>query len=76
LVAIAILLVLCSGFLHALWNLYAKKSSNTYVFLWLFQKVANKLIEDNVLNNFEHRYSRYSEGIGFELSKEKQTSIN
>lgn len=54
-----------------------KKSSNTYVFLWLCQKVANKLIEDNVLNNFvEHRYSSYSEGIGLELSKEKQISIN
>lgn len=37
---IAILLVLGSGFLHAIWNLYTKKSLNKNVFLWFCQWVA------------------------------------
>ncbi|XID91339.1 EamA family transporter [Paenibacillaceae bacterium WGS1546] len=31
---IALLLVLCSGFTHALWNLFAKQSTDKAVFLW------------------------------------------
>jgi len=37
---IAILLVLGSGFLHSVWNLYTKKSLNKNVFLWFCQLVA------------------------------------
>lgn len=37
---IAILLVLGSGFLHSVWNLYTKKSVNKNVFLWFCQLVA------------------------------------
>jgi len=37
---IAILLVLGSGFLHSVWNLYTKKSLNKHVFLWFCQLVA------------------------------------
>ncbi|MGM0882905.1 MAG: DMT family transporter [Bacillota bacterium] len=36
----AFLLVLCSGFLHSVWNLYTKKSINKNVFLWFCQLVA------------------------------------
>ncbi|MFC5528292.1 EamA family transporter [Cohnella yongneupensis] len=32
---VAIGLVLLSGFVHAIWNLFAKKSMNKHVFLWL-----------------------------------------
>ncbi|ALS25505.1 ligand-binding protein SH3 [Paenibacillus sp. 32O-W] len=39
-VAIAVLLVLCSGFLHAVWNLFAKQSGNKSVFLWLIMLVS------------------------------------
>lgn len=37
---IAIALVLGSGFLHSVWNLYTKKSLNKNVFLWFCQLVA------------------------------------
>lgn len=37
---IAFLLVLGSGFLHSVWNLYTKKSLNKNVFLWFCQLVA------------------------------------
>jgi drug/metabolite transporter (DMT)-like permease len=37
---IAILLVLGSGFLHSVWNLYTKKSLNKNVILWFCQLVA------------------------------------
>jgi len=37
---IAILLVLGSGILHSIWNLYTKKSLNKNVFLWFCQLVA------------------------------------
>lgn len=37
---IAILLVLGSGFLHSIWNLYTKKSLNKNVFLWFCQMIA------------------------------------
>ncbi|MBD3919442.1 EamA family transporter [Paenibacillus sp. PR3] len=37
---IAIMLVLLSGLLHAIWNLYTKRSSNKVSFLWLTQLVA------------------------------------
>ncbi|PYI53416.1 DMT family transporter [Paenibacillus flagellatus] len=37
---IAIVLVLGSGFLHSIWNLYTKKSLNKNVFLWFCQLVA------------------------------------
>ncbi|XEC93706.1 EamA family transporter [Paenibacillus tarimensis] len=37
---IAVLLVLGSGFLHSVWNLYTKKSLNKNVFLWFCQLVA------------------------------------
>ncbi|PWW04882.1 putative membrane protein [Paenibacillus cellulosilyticus] len=37
---IAILLVLLSGLLHSIWNLYTKRSLNKVVFLWLTQLVA------------------------------------
>ena len=37
---IAVLLVLGSGFLHSVWNLYTKKSVNKNVFLWFCQLVA------------------------------------
>lgn len=36
----AILLVLASGFLHAIWNLYTKKSINKNVFLWYCQWIS------------------------------------
>lgn len=36
----AVLLVLGSGFLHSLWNLYTKKSIDKNVFLWFCQLVA------------------------------------
>ncbi|WP_307206496.1 DMT family transporter [Paenibacillus harenae] len=32
--------MLCSGFLHSIWNLYTKKSMNKKVFLWYCQLVA------------------------------------
>ncbi|MFD2671180.1 DMT family transporter [Marinicrinis sediminis] len=35
-----ILLVILSGFLHALWNLFTKKSTNKFAFLWHAQLVA------------------------------------
>ncbi|WP_219835444.1 DMT family transporter [Paenibacillus sp. R14(2021)] len=38
--SLAILLVLGSGFLHSVWNLYTKKSLNKHVFLWYCQLVA------------------------------------
>ncbi|WP_449290081.1 SMR family transporter [Paenibacillus chungangensis] len=34
-IALAVILVLCSGVTHAVWNLYTKSSSNKNVFLWL-----------------------------------------
>lgn len=37
---LAILLVLSSGFLHSIWNLFAKKSIDKNVFLWFCQMVA------------------------------------
>ena len=37
---LAILLVLGSGFLHSVWNLFTKKSLNKNVFLWCCQLVA------------------------------------
>ncbi|WP_173275317.1 DMT family transporter [Paenibacillus sp. NEAU-GSW1] len=37
---IAVLLVLGSGFLHSVWNLYTKKSLDKNVFLWFCQLVA------------------------------------
>lgn len=37
---LAILLVLSSGFLHSVWNLYTKRSINKKVFLWFCQLVA------------------------------------
>lgn len=37
---IAILLVLGSGFLHSVWNLYTKRSMNKNVFLWFCQLAA------------------------------------
>ena len=37
---IAIMLVLGSGFLHSVWNMYTKKSLNKNVFLWFCQLVA------------------------------------
>jgi drug/metabolite transporter (DMT)-like permease len=37
---LAIILVLSSGFLHSVWNLYTKKSLNKNVFLWFCQLVA------------------------------------
>jgi drug/metabolite transporter (DMT)-like permease len=36
----AVLLVLGSGFLHSVWNLYTKKSINKNVFLWFCQLIA------------------------------------
>lgn len=36
----ALLLVLCSGFLHSVWNLFTKRSINKHVFLWFCQLVA------------------------------------
>lgn len=38
--AISTLLVVASGLLHALWNLFAKRSLNKTVFLWSIQWVA------------------------------------
>lgn len=38
--SIALLLVLGSGFLHSVWNLYTKRSLNKNVFLWFCQLVA------------------------------------
>ncbi|CAG7644951.1 DMT family transporter [Paenibacillus allorhizosphaerae] len=38
--SIAILLVLGSGFLHSVWNLYTKRSINKNVFLWFCQLIA------------------------------------
>ncbi|BBI34913.1 DMT family transporter [Cohnella abietis] len=37
---VAILLVIGSGFLHSVWNLYTKRSINKNVFLWFCQLVA------------------------------------
>ncbi|MVP00576.1 DMT family transporter [Paenibacillus lutrae] len=37
---LAILMVLGSGFLHSIWNLYTKKSLNKNVFLWFCQLAA------------------------------------
>lgn len=37
---VAIFLVVMSGLLHAVWNLFAKQSLNKVVFLWSFQWVA------------------------------------
>ncbi len=37
---LAILLVLSSGFLHSVWNLYTKRSINKQVFLWFCQLAA------------------------------------
>lgn len=37
---VAIFLVVMSGLLHAVWNLFAKQSRNKVVFLWSFQWVA------------------------------------
>ncbi|SFA72267.1 Permease of the drug/metabolite transporter (DMT) superfamily [Cohnella sp. OV330] len=37
---IAVALVLCSGFLHAVWNLFTKKSGDKNAFLWYCQLVA------------------------------------
>lgn len=39
-VGLAMLLVLSSGFLHSVWNLYTKRSINKNVFLWFCQLVA------------------------------------
>lgn len=39
-IGIAILLVLGSGFIHSIWNVYTKKSLNKSVFLWLCQLIA------------------------------------
>lgn len=36
----ALLLVLASGLLHAVWNMYTKKSGNKYIFLWYCQLAA------------------------------------
>ncbi len=36
-VGAAFLLVIGSGFLHSIWNLYTKKSINKEVFLWYCQ---------------------------------------
>ena len=38
--AIAVLCIVVSGFLHAVWNLFTKKSGNPAIFLWLLQWVA------------------------------------
>ncbi|MCQ6562993.1 DMT family transporter [Paenibacillus mendelii] len=38
--SLAILLVLGSGFLHSVWNLYTKRSMNKNIFLWFCQLVA------------------------------------
>ena len=38
--SIAIFLVVTSGLLHAVWNLFTKQSLNKAVFLWLIQWVA------------------------------------
>jgi len=40
LTSIAIVLVILSGFIHSIWNLYAKKSLNKSVFLWFCQWIA------------------------------------
>ncbi|MEF3302572.1 DMT family transporter [Paenibacillus sp. GYB003] len=37
---VAVLLVLGSGFIHSVWNLYAKRSRNKNVFLWFCQLTA------------------------------------
>lgn len=37
---LAVLLVLGSGFIHAVWNLYTKRSMNKNVFLWCCQLIA------------------------------------
>jgi drug/metabolite transporter (DMT)-like permease len=37
---IAVLLVLGSGFIHAVWNLYTKRSMNKHAFLWCCQLIA------------------------------------
>lgn len=37
---VAVLLVVGSGFLHSVWNLYTKRSINKSVFLWFTQIVA------------------------------------
>lgn len=37
---LAIALVLGSGFVHSIWNLYTKKSMNKIVFLWICQIIA------------------------------------
>ncbi|MDA8346056.1 MAG: DMT family transporter [Thermaerobacter sp.] len=37
---LSIVLVVASGFVHALWNLWAKRSENPLLFLWSFQWVA------------------------------------
>lgn len=37
---LAMLLVLSSGFLHSVWNLYTKRSINKNVFLWFCQLIA------------------------------------
>jgi drug/metabolite transporter (DMT)-like permease len=39
-IGLAILLVLSSGFLHSVWNLYTKKSINKNVFLWFCYLIA------------------------------------
>jgi drug/metabolite transporter (DMT)-like permease len=39
-VSLAFLLVLSSGFLHSVWNLYTKRSLNKNVFLWFCQLAA------------------------------------
>ncbi|REK71169.1 DMT family transporter [Paenibacillus paeoniae] len=39
-VGLAFALVLSSGFVHSIWNLYTKKSMNKIVFLWLCQIIS------------------------------------
>jgi len=38
--SIALLLVVCSGVIHATWNLFTKRSMNKTVFLWSFTLIA------------------------------------
>ncbi|MBZ0307181.1 MAG: EamA family transporter, partial [Anaerolineae bacterium] len=41
--SLALVLVLCSALLHAIWNLLAKRASGGMVFVWVFSLLASLL---------------------------------
>lgn len=62
---LAILLVLSSGFLHSVWNLFTKRSVNKNVFLWLCQWIGVIVYLPGVISSLFHDVPIKEEGYYF-----------